>query len=63
MTDETAVAAQENVLGYARIEVDVRALIAAARPGDKVKIKAGEPWRDVPILAVEDDSWRHGLDP
>ena len=63
MTGTDAPESTEEVLGYAKVELDVRSMIAAIRPGESLRVHPGEMWRRVPILAVEDDSWRRGIDP
>ncbi|HKZ88886.1 MAG TPA: hypothetical protein VJ300_01370 [Thermoplasmata archaeon] len=63
MDPDTATTAEDTVLGYARIEFDLRSAVASLRPGESLKVRPGEVARTVPILAVEDDSWRLGLDP
>jgi hypothetical protein len=53
----------DRVLGYAHIDVnDITALVASMKPGEAVRIRPGELRRRVPVLAVEDDAWRAGID-
>lgn len=52
------------VLGYLDIEsIDVASIVASMRPGESVRIRPGDLRRRVPLLAVEDDSWRSGVEP
>jgi hypothetical protein len=62
MTGSRAPATEPGVLGYAQVEVDVRAMIAALRPGESLKFKPGEQSKRVPILVVHDASWRRGIE-
>lgn len=52
----------DRVLGEAEIELlDVATLVASMRPWESVRIRPGKLRRRVPVLEVEDDSWRAGL--
>lgn len=52
------------VLGYLDIEsIDVASLVSSMKPGEAVRIRPGDLRRRVPLLAVEDDSWRTGVQP
>ncbi|MGQ0797781.1 MAG: hypothetical protein ACT4OI_07980 [Methanobacteriota archaeon] len=63
MTEQDAREPTEQVLGYANVELDVHSMIAAIRPGESLKLHPGDLRRRVPILAVDDDTWRRGIDP
>jgi len=52
-----------NVLGYVVGETqDLESSIRALGPGETLHLRSAELHRRSPVLAVEDDSWRTGIE-
>jgi len=52
-----------NVLGYVVGETqDLESSIRALGPGETLHLRSADLHRRSPVLAVEDDSWRTGIE-
>lgn len=53
-----------NVLGYVVGETpDLESRIRALGPGETLHLRSADLHRRSPVFAVEDDSWRGGIEP